>query len=124
LNYTPISLIKISSISAVIGGLLMMVTFFYLFFRKDKTIQETRSEEFSGVVLEKYRIEYEHDSPVIKILLKDKSINKIYLNHYNADIFRTVRLGDTISTKTGDTVVYINRKDTSFIVYKTDYPAD
>ncbi len=102
----------------------MMVTFFYLFFRKDKTIQETRSEEFSGVVLEKYRIEYEHDSPVIKILLKDKSINKIYLNHYNADIFRTVRLGDTISTKTGDTVVYINRKDTSFIVYKTDYPAD
>lgn len=90
--------------------------FSYLEHNDVSTIDEIRSEEFNGVVLKKYRIEYEHDSPVLEIKSRNDSESKVYLNHYYPEVFELVDVGDTISAKTGDTVVYIRRKDTSFTV--------
>lgn len=92
--------------------------FSYLEHNDVSTIDEIRSEEFNGVVLKKYRIEYEHDSPVLEIKSGNDSESKIYLNHYYPEVFVNVRVGDTIKTKSGDTVVYIGRKDENFTVRK------
>ena len=90
--------------------------FSYLEHNDVSTIDEIRSEEFNGVVMKKHRIEYEHHSPVLEIKSRSDSESKVYLNHYYPEVFELVDVGDTISAKTGDTVVYIRRKDTSFTV--------
>lgn len=113
---------RISLIAAIFAGIIIIMFMCFLFFSVDTTIEEVRLKKFSGVVLEKYRIRYEHDSPVIKIKSANKEDTVIYLNHFNASLFENLQIGDTVSTKSGDTTVLINRKGNKFIIYKTEYP--
>ncbi len=90
----------------------------YLDSATESKLFHVRFEEFSGIVVKKYDVEVEHHAPYIDIELPDKSIKKIGLNNYYGDVFLNVQVGDTIFTKSSDTVVHIHRKDTSFTVIK------
>ncbi len=111
---------KFGVIAGIIVACLFIGFFFYLFFVDDNSIEETRLEEFSGIVLDKYVIRQEHGSEVMKIMTKDKEEKVIYLNRFDTDVFDKLQIGDTIYTKSGESKVHINRKDTSFSIDKTE----
>lgn len=117
-DMSKLGLIAFTMASFTILGFLL-----YIFFAKDNSIEETRLHEFSGIVIEKYIIENEHGSPVIKIKSKNKEDTIIYLNHFHSDVFYNLKIGDTVSTKSGESIVHIHRCDTNFIVFKTEFPA-
>lgn len=118
-----ISIKRVGKISATIVVVSMITVYIYLFISEDTTIEETRLKEFSGIVLDKYRIQEAHDSPVVKIKSDDRE-ELVYLNHYCGDVFENIQIGDTIYTKSGDSTVSIHRKSGSFMIRKMEYPAD
>ena len=118
-----LDIVKFTIIAVKIGICVFIGFMLYIFFAKDNSIEETRLKEFSGVVLDKYRIRYEHDSRVIKIKFKNKEEKIIYLNHFDSDVFDKTKIGDTVSTKSGDSTILIHRKDTIFSIYKMEKPA-
>ncbi len=116
-----------SGIIRILKGMVLFVILFYgvitsftcyLESCSDSAHSHVRLEEFSGIVVKKYDVEVEHHAPYIDITLPNKSIKAIGLNHYHDDVILIACVGDTIFTKSGDTVVHNKRKDTSFTVNK------
>jgi ATP-dependent DNA ligase len=85
---------------------------------REKERQETQGKSFEGIVLRKWHEPNHRNSNNIMLQMKNDSTTTISVTRYNDDVFIDVQVGDTISTKSGDTVVYVKREGASFTLNK------
>jgi len=82
------------------------------------TYTEFLTEDISGTVVDKFEDKPNHNYQTLTIEKNGERFNDIVLSLRNCELFDSIRLGDKITKRKGDSVTYILHSDNRTIEFK------